>query len=207
MEQNVTMEYESLFKKFIYCVKNNDLTALPSVLQKIETDNNLKTYFIKCIQNHSFNNNPNYPTLLYYAVLQQNYSMTKTLLKLKALPNEISPMIQNFDKANSEVANINSSGELENEETPLVLAAFLKNEDLVYLLLSYGANPLIYNVTTREKDSQLCEAQEYIIRIRDKLIKMPLEIKIKKLEAKIKNLEKSVNNHSESFISTHNQRF
>lgn len=211
MEQNVATEYEFLFKKFVHCIITNDLTALPSALQKLETDSCLKNYFIKCTQNHSFNDNPDYPTLLYYAVSHQNYAMTKMLLKLKALPNEISPMIQKCNKTNliahTKISDVNSVGDLENEETPIVLAALLKNEDLVCLLLSYGANPLIYDRTTREKDFQLSDAQEYIMRIRDKLIKLPYEIKIKKLEEKLKNFEKSIDNRTERFNLTRSQTF
>lgn len=197
---------EDLFKRFTQSIKQNDLETFNTIKQHLTDNAELKAYFMSQLQFNSANHDP-IITLLYYAVYHQNYAFAKTLLELKANADEISGMFLqptsfSLPQASSSIAYFSNFNEkhpvsLEQEESPLVLAAFLKNHELTYLLISYGADPLIYDATTRCKDFVLREAQAFVLKVRDEWIKAPLENTINNLKAELSMLSTDSDSTSE----------
>lgn len=206
MEHPHPINNEHLFKCFKQSILQNDIETFHAIKQRIANDSELKAYFRQQLQ-QDMNDEQGNVTPLYYAIVHQNYSIAKTLLnELNADPNEISSMqLQNFANVQSALSiayffsdkEASHSANLEQEESPLVLAAVLKNRDLVYLLISHGAEPLIYDATTRDQDILLKEAQKFVIEVRDEWIKAPLENTITQLKEELNLLNNSFENISD----------
>lgn len=166
-----------LFKKFAQSIKSNDISSFNDSMLLIK-GNDLKKYFSYEIRAHAEVGDNNV-SLLYYAISHQNYAMAKALLEFGAEPNEISGMLS-VSNTNPNISSTsffekpidkNPRLDLDNEEPPIVLAAMLKNTDLVYLLLSFGADPIIYDMTSRNQDCNFRDAQKFVIAVRDEWLK------------------------------------
>lgn len=193
MEQSNHISPDTLFKTFAQSIKSNDISTFAYLTPLIEK-NNLKAYFTYQLQHYAEVDYDNV-SLLYHAVSHQNYAITKFLLELGANPNEISGMLlSNHSHSTVDSLSFFSRPKDENiidfihEESPFVLAAMLKNRDLVYLLLSYGADPIICETTSRLRDMDLSEAQRFVINVRDAWLIEQYQLKIQLFEKNLASL-------------------
>lgn len=193
MEEINTTYASNLFLQFKSCIAKNDITNFINCMQIINANLSVKE-FIKTKIKAGEDVDKDGVTLLYVAVQNQNFYMVHELLKLEVNPNCLSRMLLG-DKVNpykifsSIGIHKEKTTKIERyEEPPIVLAAILRNEDLIRILLKYNAEHIIYDLTPRDKDIFLNEAQKLIVKVKEDLLIETINGSIVQLEERLNDI-------------------